>query len=81
MQTALPESTMTMPPPAPPKPDPNELMTLGEVAETFSVHVETVRRWVRKGIVPVVLVGPFKQKRIRRCIAASFFVNVDGAAN
>lgn len=34
-----------------------------EVAEQLSVHVQTVRLWIRKGILPVVWLGGAKRVR------------------
>jgi excisionase family DNA binding protein len=55
---------------SPQKPNPNHgstLLTSREVAQLYRVNPETVRRWVRKGILPVVRVGP--TQRIRFCEA------------
>ena len=42
-----------------------ELMKIGDVARTFSVHRETVRRWVRRGeFPPPIKVGHFVRWRI-----------------
>lgn len=42
-----------------------ELMKIGDVARTFSVHVETIRRWVRRGeFPPPIKVGHFVRWRI-----------------
>lgn len=32
-------------------------LTIGQVAETLQVNVETVRRWVRAGTLPVLNLG------------------------
>jgi excisionase family DNA binding protein len=53
---------------SPRKPNPNHgdaLLTSREVAQLYRVNPETVRRWVRKGILPVIRVGP--THRIRFC--------------
>lgn len=57
----------------------DELFTCQEVADKYHVHAETVRRWVRKGIIAVVLVGPYRLVRIRREEAEKHFVHVPGA--
>lgn len=42
-----------------------ELMKIGDVARTFSVHRETVRRWVRRGeFPPPIKVGHFIRWRV-----------------
>lgn len=45
---------------------PKELLTVRQVAEESGVHIDTVRRWLRKGIYTVVLVGPNRLVRIPR---------------
>ena len=56
------------------------LLTCREVADLYAVHVKTVRRWVRKGIIAVVLVGPYRLVRIRKSEAARHFRNVPGVS-
>jgi len=45
---------------------PDELLSVGDVAHLYGVSDETVRRWCRKGIIAYVMVGPFRLKRIAR---------------
>ena len=48
-------------------------MTVEEVAEHFRVSLETVRRWIRAGDLPVLdLGGPKMGYRIRRSDLAAF---------
>lgn len=49
-----------------PPPTGADLLTLEEGAELCTVEYETFRRWVAKGVLPHVIVGPFKLKRVRR---------------
>lgn len=37
-----------------------------EAARRLSVNIETVRRWMRKGVLRVVLVGPYQRQRVRQ---------------
>lgn len=52
-------------PPTPPEPG-DDLLTLQEGAEICTVEYETFRRWVAKGVLPHVAVGPNGLKRVRR---------------
>lgn len=50
-----------------------EWLTVEEVAELFKVSLETVRRWIRAGDLPVLdLGGPKMGYRIRRSDLAAF---------
>lgn len=40
-----------------PKPTPRETLTPKEVAVIFGVHVLTVRRWIKRGILPAFRFG------------------------
>ena len=63
-----------------PRSSPCRLMTCREVAVRYRVHVETVRRWVRKGIVGVVRVGPYHRIRITEAEAKRHFESSTGVA-
>lgn len=45
---------------------PPELMTVRQVAELSGVDRVTVWRWVEKGVVPAVRIGPTRRIRITR---------------
>ena len=57
----------------------DDLLTCREVAEMYRVQVETVRRWVRKGVITVILVGPYRHVRIPKTEADKHFEVVPGA--
>ena len=46
--------------------DPDEKLTIGEAAIVCGVDYDTFLRWVRKGVLPHVLVGPAKSIRVTR---------------
>lgn len=46
------------------------LLTIREAAERWGVSYETARRWVDKGVVEAVRVGPTGQIRIRETVVA-----------
>lgn len=52
--------------PLPPPDERRELLTLQEAAEMCAVDYETFRRWVIKGVLPHVQVGPTNIKRVYR---------------
>lgn len=47
------------------RPD-DELLTVREAAEEFKLNPETIARWVRKGALPAVRVGPRGKRRVIR---------------
>lgn len=49
-----------------PTPLEDEKMTLREAAEACHVDYDTLLRWVAKGVIPHVVVGPFRRKRVYR---------------
>ena len=47
--------------------DAGEWLTVAEITQTLKVHEETVRRWIRSGQLPAVLLGSAKGGyRVRR---------------
>jgi len=46
--------------------DADPLLTPGVAAKRLGVATETLRRWIVKGEVEVVEVGPFRRRRIRQ---------------
>lgn len=46
------------------QPERRELMTITEAAERCGVDYDTFLRWVAKGVLPHVVVGPFNRKRV-----------------
>lgn len=58
--------------------DMDELLSVSDVARRYGVSSETVRRWIRKGIIAYVMVGPFRLKRIQRVEADRHFTPVKG---
>lgn len=47
--------------------DGEPLLTAADAARRLGVSVDTVRRWVRKGSVTYVEIGPYRRKRLRQC--------------
>lgn len=47
-------------------PEEGDLLTIGQVARSYGVSEETIRRWVRKQVLGCVHVGPFRLRRILR---------------
>ena len=43
----------------------DELLTVKEAAERYKLHVNTIRAWVRKGVIPHLRVGPTNLIRLR----------------
>lgn len=45
----------------------DEWLTVQEITQTLKVHEETVRRWIRQGALPAILLGSYKGGyRVRR---------------
>lgn len=55
-----------MPPADPPSDEGEGLLTLQEAADLCTVEYETFRRWVAKGVLPHVAIGPHGLKRVKR---------------
>jgi excisionase family DNA binding protein len=45
--------------------DLEQTFTVREVAAAYHVSEETIRRWIKRGDIKYVAVGPFRLKRIR----------------
>jgi predicted site-specific integrase-resolvase len=58
-------STMKTPMPAAPNDD-EEKLPLSKAAKMCGVDYDTFLRWVLKGAVPYVVVGPYNRKRVCR---------------
>jgi len=44
---------------------PNAMLSVHDVANILSVHINTVRRWGDSGIVKVYRIGPRRDRRFR----------------
>lgn len=55
-----------MPVPKSPPPAPDDKLSLSTAAKMCGVDYDTMLRWVAKGVLPHVQVGPFHRKRVRR---------------
>lgn len=42
------------------------LLKPSAAAKRLGVNPETIRRWMRKGVIDFIEVGPFKRKRLRQ---------------
>ena len=49
-----------------PKKKRGELLTTHEVADLLYVHINTVRRWDKRGVLKAVRVGPRRDRRFLR---------------
>lgn len=47
--------------------DGEPLLTAEAAAKRLGVNVITIRRWVRKGSMKYVEIGPYKRKKLRQC--------------
>jgi excisionase family DNA binding protein len=62
----LPMSEPERPRAAPAEPDHRERIGLVEAARMCGVDYDTFLRWVSKGVLPHVRVGPYHRKRVYR---------------
>jgi excisionase family DNA binding protein len=60
-------------------PSPDDLLTVAEVTAIIGYHDRTIRTWIRKGLMGVVYVGPFKRPRIRRSEVSRLMKVIRGA--
>lgn len=60
-------------------PQKRRMLTCREVADLYGVSYVTVKRWVAKGLIGVVRVGPFRAVRITEEEAARHFRVEPGA--
>jgi excisionase family DNA binding protein len=62
--------------------DPEEYLTVAEVAETLKLNEQTVRNWIEKGSLPAFRVGRrvrIKRSDFQRVLEASYTGNPGGA--
>lgn len=69
MSGSTPRTSTKAPPPKAPVDDP--LLSPLEASKLCGTSAETIRRWIRKGVVPVVLVGPYRRAKIRFSVVMS----------
>lgn len=66
----MPSSPRKVPEPELPQtievPDRRQKLTLQEAADLCTVDYETFRRWVAKGVIPHIQIGPNNLKRVYR---------------
>ncbi len=43
-----------------------ELLTIREATHLLNVHPNTLRNWEREGLIPVVRIGPRKDRRYKK---------------
>lgn len=59
-------------------PDPEELLTVAEIAVILKLHEQTARKWVREGKIPSIYMGSrqagyrVKRSTVDRIIAEGF---------
>lgn len=72
-QTPMTEPKRTSAKPARQATNDDPLMSPAEASALldYAVSAETIRRWMRKGIVPLVRVGPYRRAMIRRSVVFS----------
>ncbi len=51
----------------------DQLLTINEAAALMGVSVPALRRWIRRQLLPVERVGPFRRPRIRRSVLLQYF--------
>ena len=49
-----------------PRPGPKDMLTTSEVGQLLGIHVNTVRRWSKKGILRAYRISPRGDRRFRR---------------
>ena len=49
------------------------VLAIREVAQLLGVHINTVRNWGDRGLIPVYRVGPRRDRRFRREDVVAFF--------
>lgn len=60
---------------------PDDLLTLGEVAQEYGVAYSTVYNWCAvKNLLPHERVGPFKAYRVRRHVVDTYRETLTGAS-
>jgi excisionase family DNA binding protein len=47
--------------------DGEPLLTASEAAKRLGTNTETIRRWMRKGVIGYLEIGPYHRKRLRQC--------------
>jgi excisionase family DNA binding protein len=62
----LQESGVQVSPTNVPREERDDMMTLQAAADLCTVDYETFRRWVAKGVLPHVAIGPHNLKRVYR---------------
>lgn len=55
-----------------------ELLTVAQVAARYGVSTDSLYRWIEKGALPVVRIGPFRRIRIRARDADRLLVADEG---
>jgi excisionase family DNA binding protein len=53
--------------------DNDRLLTVAETVELTGFSEESVRRWIRKGALPVERVGPYRRVRVRISVLRQLF--------
>lgn len=58
---------------------PSDLLTVPQVAAKYGVHRVSIWRWIAKGLIATVRVGPTQLIRIERCEADRHYKRTEGA--